>query len=229
MEDKLKILVVDDEITICNILKLNLEIAGYEADIALSAEDVLRMDVSVYSLILLDVMMGNMNGFELGKILRKDPRTKNIPIIFCTAKDNETDVIEGFNAGADDYIRKPFSMKELILRTKSVLNRTYEKKESNKLIFKSLQLDMVRKQCILDNEEILLTKKEFDLLAFLLSDTEKIFSREEILDAVWEDNVCVIDRTIDVNINRLRKKIGIYGDNIITKLGFGYGFTEEIN
>ena len=168
-----------------------------------------------------------MSGFELASHIRQNQGTKNIPIIICTAKDREEDLVEGFNRGIDDYIRKPFSMRELVLRVKSVLRRTEATPGNSDMVScGELVLDIERKQCHIAGEEVALTKKEFEILRLLLSNRGKIFSREEILDIVWEDDVLVIDRTIDVNINRLRKKIGIYGNDIITKQGFGYGFKE---
>ena len=172
-------------------------------------------------------MIGEMSGFELASHIPQNEGTKNIPIIICTAKDREEDLIDGFNRGIDDYIRKPFSMRELVLRVKSVLRRTETTLgNDNTISYGDLVLNIERKQCHISGEEVALTKKEFEILRLLLSNRGKIFSREEILDSVWEDDVLVIDRTIDVNINRLRKKIGNYGNDIITKQGFGYGFKE---
>ena len=227
MQETKKILVVDDEDTICEVIKLNLELEGFTVDTANSAEEVLTKELTDYRLFILDVMMGEMSGFELASHIRQNQGTKNIPIIICTAKDREEDLVEGFNRGIDDYIRKPFSMRELVLRVKSVLRRTETTPgNDNTISYGDLVLNIERKQCHISGEEVALTKKEFEILRLLLSNHGKIFSREEILDIVWEDDVLVIDRTIDVNINRLRKKIGIYGNDIITKQGFGYGFKE---
>ena len=229
MEDSQRILVVDDERTLCDVLKLNLELEGYKVDVTYSAEEAQRMPLSSYSLILLDVMMEEMTGIELTTIIRADERTRNVPIILCTAKDAENDIIDGFMCGADDYIKKPFSMKELVLRVKSVLRRSSQPKESNeqKIKYKTLELDLGKRECRIDGTDVSFTKKEFDILKMLLNTPDKIFSREEILDEVWDDDVYVVDRTIDVNINRLRKKMGVYGNNIITKQGYGYGFKKE--
>ena len=227
MQETKKILVVDDEDTICEVIKLNLELEGFTVDTANSAEEVLSKELIDYRLFILDVMMGEMSGFELASHIRQNPGAKNIPIIICTAKDREEDLVEGFNRGIDDYIRKPFSMRELVLRVKSVLRRTETTLgNDNTISYGDLVLNIERKQCHISGEEVALTKKEFEILRLLLSNRGKIFSREEILDSVWEDDVLVIDRTIDVNINRLRKKIGNYGNDIITKQGFGYGFKE---
>ena len=227
MQETKKILVVDDEDTICEVIKLNLELEGFTVDTANSAEEVLTKELTDYRLFILGVMMGEMSGFELASHIRQNQGTKNIPIIICTAKDREEDLIDGFNRGIDDYIRKPFSMRELVLRVKSVLRRTEATPgNDNTISYGDLVLNIERKQCHISGEEVALTKKEFEILRLLLSNRGKIFSREEILDSVWEDDVLVIDRTIDVNINRLRKKIGNYGNDIITKQGFGYGFKE---
>ena len=228
METKQRILVVDDEEVLCEVLKINLELSGYVVDYALSAEEALRKDLSSYSLLILDVMMGEMSGFELASKIKNDCTLRKTPIILCTAKDQEGDVVEGFSRGVDDYIRKPFSMKELVLRVKSVLRRYSENDESvsNMISYKNLIINNDLKTCEINGEQIQLTKKEFDLIFLFLKNPDKIFSREEILDKVWEDDVLVIDRTIDVNINRLRKKLGEYGNNIITKTGHGYGFKK---
>lgn len=229
MEDTQRILVVDDERTLCDVLKLNLELEGYKVDVTYSAEEAQRMPLSSYSLILLDVMMEEMTGIELTTIIRADERTRNVPIILCTAKDAENDIIDGFMCGADDYIKKPFSMKELVLRVKSVLRRSSKSKKMDEqtIKYKTLELDIEKRECRIDGTDVSFTKKEFDILKMLLSTPDKIFSREEILDEVWDDDVYVVDRTIDVNINRLRKKMGVYGNNIITKQGYGYGFKKE--
>ncbi len=225
MEKPKRILVVDDEETICDVLKINLEIAGYEVEVAYSAEEALKMPLEKYSLLLLDVMMGDMNGFELATKIKKNPITSHTPIIICSAKTNESDLVEGFTRGVDDYIKKPFSMKELVLRVKSVLRRT-EIEVQDILSYNTLVLNIGTKICTVDGVDVALTKKEYEMLQLFLENRDRIYSRDEILDKVWESDVLVIDRTIDVNINRLRKKIGNYGSNIITKLGYGYGFKE---
>lgn len=222
-----RILVVDDEEDLCEILKFNLEIEGYEVDTAFCAEDALKKDLTQYQLLMLDVMMGEISGFKMANILRKDEQTAKIPIVFLTAKDTENDMLTGFNLGADDYISKPFSIREVMARVKAVLRRTEgkaDKKETELLTFETLALDIKRIKAIVNNEEIPLTKKEFEILKLLLENKGNVFSREEILSRIWKDEVYVLDRTIDVNITRLRKKIGPYGKNIVTRLGFGYCF-----
>ena len=224
MEAK-RILVVDDEESLCEILKFNLEIEGYEVTTAQSAEEALELDLSRFDLILLDVMMGAISGFRLARMLKQEPKTAQIPIIFCTARDSEDDTVAGLNLGADDYISKPFSMREVMARVKSVLRRTSApESEEKRLEFEGLVLDLKRKSCTLEQEEVILTKKEFEILELLLSHPGRIFSREEILRHAWTDEVVVLDRTVDVNITRLRKKITPHGHYIITRLGYGYGF-----
>ncbi len=224
---KYKILVVDDEDSLCEILQFNLEAEGYEADTANSAEQALTMNPEHYSLILLDVMMGEMSGFSMARQLKANPKTAQIPIIFCTAKDTEDDTIAGFNLGADDYVTKPFSVREVLARVRSVLRRTYGTPENIEAAsYEGLQMDLNSKRCTLDGEELKLTKKEFEILFLLLSHKGTIFSREEILSRVWSDEVIVLDRTIDVNITRLRRKISPYSEHIVTRQGYGYGFEE---
>lgn len=222
-----RILVVDDEEDLCEILRFNLEMEGYEVDTAFSAEEALKKDLAAYHLLLLDVMMGEISGFKMASMLRKEEKTAAIPIIFLTAKDTENDMLTGFNLGADDYISKPFSIRQVAARVKAVLRRTAgkDKKEaSERLEYETLALDTKRIKATVDGEEIPLTKKEFEILKLLLENKGNVFSREEILSRIWKDEVYVLDRTIDVNITRLRKKIGPYGKNIVTRLGFGYCF-----
>lgn len=228
MEQK-KILIVDDEETLCEVLKINLQNEGFAVDIANSAEQALTYEIRGYSLILLDIMMGEISGIQMAKILKSSPATSSIPIIFCTARDTEDDMIRGLDLGADDYIMKPYTVRNVIARVKSVLRRTdrhqenTDNKSEENLQIEGLQLDMNLKQCFVDGKQVKLTKTEFELLEFLMSHRGKIYSREEIVHRVW-DNTIVIERTIDVNITRLRSKIGPYGNYIITRLGFGYGF-----
>lgn len=225
-----RILVVDDEEDLCEILKFNLENEGYWVDTANSAEEALKMDLCSYHLLLLDVMMGEISGFKMANLLKKNKKTAEIPIIFLTAKDTENDMVTGFNIGADDYISKPFSLREVCARVKAVLRRTSADKNNDQpeqIVYKDLILDITRKKASIDGEEIALTKKEFEILLLLLQNRGKVFSREDILSRIWSDEVYVLDRTIDVNITRLRKKIGNYGKCIVTRLGYGYCFESE--
>ena len=225
-----RILVVDDEEDLCEILKFNLESDDYEVDTANSAEEALKLDINKYQLLLLDVMMGEMSGFRMANILRKDPKTAAIPIIFITAKDTENDLMTGFNIGADDYISKPFSIREVSARVKAVLRRTQSAEEDSNggmIRFNGFTVDVTKKKVTLDGLEIILTKKEFEVLVLLVSSPGKVFSREDILTKIWTDEVYVLDRTIDVNITRLRKKLGDFGKNIITRQGYGYCFEQS--
>ncbi len=224
-----RILVVDDEEDLCEILKFNLENEGYWVDTANSAEEALNMDLTQYHLLLLDVMMGDISGFRMANILKKDKDTAHIPIIFVTAKDTENDTITGFNLGADDYISKPYSLREVIVRVKAVLRRTSSLpiKNDEILEYKGLSLNVLQKKVCIDGTEVALTKKEFEILMLFLQNKGRVFSREDILSKVWNDEVYVLDRTIDVNITRLRKKIGEYGKRIVTRLGYGYCFECE--
>lgn len=223
-----RILVVDDEEDLCEILKFNLEMEGYIVDTANSAEEALKLDLTSYNLLLLDVMMGEISGFKMASMLKKNKDTTGIPIIFITAKDTENDTVTGFNLGADDYISKPFSLREVIVRVKAVLRRTSTvQKEPEQLQYRGLVIDIPKKKVTIDDTEVPLTKKEFEILLLLLQNQGRVFSREDILTKVWHDEVYVLDRTIDVNITRLRKKIGNYGKYIVTRLGYGYCFECE--
>jgi DNA-binding response OmpR family regulator len=223
-----RILVVDDEEDLCEILQFNLETEGYHVDVAYSAEEALKLDLAKYQLLLLDVMMGEMSGFKMAKILRDNPKTATIPVIFLTAKDTENDRLTGFNIGADDYISKPFSIREVQARVKAVLRRyariAEEVQEDVLLTYEGLTMNLGNKKVTVNGSEVQFTKKEFEMLRLFLEHKNRVFTRDEILSRVWTDDVVVLDRTIDVNITRLRKKIGIYGKNIVTRLGYGYIF-----
>ncbi|MDD5183802.1 MAG: response regulator transcription factor [Paludibacter sp.] len=225
-----RILVVDDEEDLCEILQFNLETEGYTVDVAYSAEEALKKDLTVYNLLLLDVMMGEISGFKMARILRENAKNTNVPIIFLTAKDSETDRLTGFNIGADDYISKPFSIREVLARVKAVLRRIengkIEAQPVQQLSYETLQMTLDNKKVLLDGVEVPFTKKEFEILKLFLENKNRVFSRDEMLTRVWSDEVIVLDRTIDVNITRLRKKIGTYGKNIVTRLGYGYCFEE---
>ncbi|WP_440425789.1 response regulator [Prevotella sp.] len=227
MEIKSNILVVDDEQDLCEILKFNLETEGYNVDMANSAEEALDMGIEKYDLLLLDVMMGGMSGFALAKRLKENPVSAHIPIIFLTAKDTENDTVTGFNLGADDYISKPFSLREVMVRVRAVLRRTKEKDDmphSNIINYQGLELNLDKKTVSIDGEDIPFTKTEFEILHLLLDEKGKVFSRQELIDRIWPKDVLVLDRTVDVNITRLRKKIGRFSKCIVTRLGFGYYF-----
>lgn len=227
----MKILVVDDEFDICEILKYNLETEGFEVDTAYSAEEALELPLQDYSLILLDVMMGEMSGFQMVRRLKNNSTTAQIPIILITALDGEDNLVKGLNIGADDYIAKPLSMKEVKARVKAVLRRANSQSHQGevsdcKICYGEITLDLNAKTASLDGKELALTKLEFELLSFFLHNPDKVFSREELLTQCWPQDVYVLDRTVDVNITRLRKKIGRYGKQIKTRIGYGYCFEK---
>ena len=223
-----RILVVDDEQDLCEILKFNLEIEGYQVETANSAEEALGKDIASYNLLLLDVMMGGMSGFQLAKQLKNSEVTAHIPIIFLTARDTENDTVTGFNLGADDYISKPFSIREVMVRVRAVLRRTASRLEGAEepavISYQGLLLNLNKKSVSVDGEDVPFTKTEFELLRLLLEERGRVFSRQELIDRVWPKDVLVLDRTVDVNITRMRKKIGRFAKCIVTRLGFGYYF-----
>ena len=236
----MKILVVDDEQDICEILQYNLETEGYEVMTAYSAEEALQLPLHEFSLILLDVMMGEMSGFQMARRLKDSPATAKIPIIFITALDGEDNLVRGLNIGADDYIAKPLSMKEVKARVRAVLRRTLNQGDRSRdsldtsdhgpvpLIhgYEGITLDLNAKTVTLDGEELICTKLEFELLSFFLQHPGRVYSREDLLKYCWPQDVLVLDRTVDVNITRLRKKIGRYGKQIKTRVGYGYYFEK---
>lgn len=227
MDNNYRILVVDDEQDLCEILKFNLETDGYTVETANSAEEALQMDIKSFDLLLLDVMMGGMSGFAMAKKLKADPETKDIPVVFLTARDTENDTVTGFNLGADDYISKPFSIREVLVRIRAVLRRTAERngeQQSNVLRYQGLELNLDKKTVSIDGEDVPFTKTEFEILHLLLDEKGRVFSRQELIDRIWPKDVLVLDRTVDVNITRLRKKIGKFSKCIVTRLGFGYYF-----
>ena len=232
----MKILVVDDELDICEILQYNLETEGYEVVTANSAEEALELPLQKFSLILLDVMMGEMSGFQMARKMKAVPSLAQIPIIFITALDGEDNLVKGLNIGADDYIAKPLSMKEVKARVRAVLRRSAQSQAQsrtqsqqtaaadNRICYEGITLDLKAKTVTLDGEGLVCTKLEFELLSFLLQHPGTVFSREDLLKYCWPQDVLVLDRTVDVNITRLRKKIGHYGKHIKTRVGYGYCF-----
>jgi two-component system alkaline phosphatase synthesis response regulator PhoP len=222
-EKKPLILIVDDEEDLCEILQFNLENSGYECEIAHSAEESLKKPLCDFDLFILDIMMGDMSGFKLAEKIRKDFKI-DTPIIFLTAKDTENDILTGFNLGADDYIAKPFSVNELMARVKAVLKRTATASTKSRKLqkFDEIELDDTRKIIIVSDKKIDLTKKEFEILKLFLENPGTIFPREEILQRIWGGDVIVTDRTVDVNIARVRNKLGKHGSIIKNKTGFGY-------
>jgi DNA-binding response OmpR family regulator len=221
-----QILVIDDERDLCEILQFNLTAVGYVVDTAFSGEEAIRKDIARYDLLLLDVMMPGMSGFELAEQLKNNEATAAIPIIFLTALGDECDILQGFDLGADDYISKPFSIKEVRARVKAVLGRTSsdEGDRSNILRYEGLRMDRTKMTVTVDGEPASLTKTEFELLKLLLEHRGRVYSRQEVLEKVWPKDVVVTDRTVDVNITRMRKKIGPYSSCIATRHGYGYLF-----
>lgn len=227
MENKKKILVVDDEDTLCEALRYNLESEGYLVDTANSAEEALGLKLSDYNLILLDIMMGEISGIQLARIIKSSPITSPIPIIFCTAKDTEDDMITGLDLGADDYICKPYSMKSLLARVRAVLRRMdvmNNNQLEDKVEYEGLMIIPSQKQCFVDGKEVKLPRKEYEILLKLLSHPGRVYSRETLLSEIWPDEVIVVDRVVDVHIAHIRQKIGPYGKNIVSRSGYGYGF-----
>lgn len=227
MKQNYRILVVDDEQDLLEILKFNLETEGYTVDTATSAEEAMTMDIASYDLLLLDVMMGGMSGFAMARRLKENAATGTVPIIFLTARDTENDTITGFNLGADDYISKPFSIREVLVRIRAVLRRTQTEEYGEvpqTLCYQGIIVNLDKKTVSIDGEEVPFTKTEFELLRLLLEEKGRVFSRQELIERVWPKDVLVLDRTVDVNITRLRKKIGRFAKCIVTRLGFGYYF-----
>ncbi|GHU79157.1 DNA-binding response regulator [Bacteroidia bacterium] len=231
-----KILVVDDGKNICEILEFNLTNEGYEVECAYSAEEALKKLKPEHSLILLDIMMGGMSGYKMAEKLRKEENP--VPIIFLTAKDTENDMLTGFSVGGDDYISKPFSVKEVIARVKAVLKRseTMQKKQQepiekpkaeNKLVFNELTIDFDTKELIIGEEIVPLTRTEFEVMTLLASNPARVFERDDIIDHIWKDAPYITERTIDVHIGRLRKKLGDKASMIISRPGYGYRFNDS--
>ena len=234
MEKKHRILVVDDEPDLCEILQFNLEMEGYMVDVANSATDVMSLPLAHYDLFLLDVMMGEVSGFQLAEKLKMIEETSHTPVIFTTALDDEDNIIRGFNIGADDYITKPISIRELKARVKAVLRRGNRKEEvepeKGKTMIGSsegLSINLQTKCVMMDGVVVDATKLEFDLLRVFLENKGVVFTREDLLARAWPKDAYVTDRTVDVNITRLRKKIGKYGANIKTRIGWGYYYNES--
>ncbi|MDE7466781.1 MAG: response regulator transcription factor [Muribaculaceae bacterium] len=230
-----KILVIDDEDALCDILQYNLTKEGYEVDTALSAEEALDMDLDQYQLFIVDIMMGELSGYDFAKRVRNVTATEKTPIIFCSALNEEDDKVMGLNIGADDYVTKPFSINEVVARVRAVLRRSAaaapaatepEGDYESDVTFKNLRIDRNEKICYYNGEELPLTRTEFEILQFFLTHRNRIYSRQEIISNVWGEDVVVSDRTIDTNLTRLRKKIGEYAQNLVTRPGFGYGFKE---
>jgi len=218
-----KILIVDDDRNICEILEFNLKNEGFDVDIALSAEEALKKLSGEFTIILLDVMMSGMSGYGMAETLRA--KGNQIPIIFLTAKDTENDMLTGFSVGGDDYIAKPFSIKEVVARIKAVIKRfQHLPKKNRKLIFNNIVIDLDTKDLTIDEKKITLTKTEFEILVLLAENSERMFTREQVIERVWKDTPMIVERTVDVHVTRLRKKLGEHASLIINRPGYGYRF-----
>lgn len=230
MNHKRQILIVDDEATLCDTLAFCLEQEGFDVETAYSAEQALTMPLADFDLVLLDIMMGEISGLQMARIMKSSPTTASVPIIFCTARDDEEDVVKGLDLGGDDYITKPYSLKTMLARIRSVLRRAPARDdggdEDDTVAYRGLSLSLSARVCTVDGREVKMPRKEFEILLTLLTHPGRIFSREELLNAVWPDEVVVGDRVVDVNITRIRRKIAPYDANIITRTGYGYGFVE---
>lgn len=227
-KDPYIILAVDDEEDICEIIKFNLEAEGYRVETSLSAEEALKKPLKKYHLFILDIMMKGMSGFRLADEIRNKKKL-DTPIIFLTAKNTENDKLTGFSLGADDYITKPFSVRELVARIKVILRRpgSTQSMDLSNIKMAGLELDQVKKRLRLDGEKISLTPHEYEIMLLLLKNPGKVFTREEILGHAWKEHSFVLERTVDVHMTRLRKKLGKYGKYIISRSGHGYCFEIE--
>lgn len=225
-----RILVVDDEIDIREILQFNLENAGFNVDTASSAEEALEMLTPDHALILLDVMMHGMSGFQMAQVLRNE-RNDQTPIIFLTAKDTQEDLLTGFSSGADDYIPKPFSIQVVIARVTAVLRRTsvnneVQTRKSTTVKVGKVEIDQEKKSVLVDGVSVQFSKKEFEILNLLASNLGKIFSREDLINELWKDAPYVLDRTVDVHIARIRSKLGVCKGYLTNRSGYGYTFNS---
>lgn len=218
---KRRILVIDDEEALREGLKVYLELEGYDVCACHDAESAMLLDLSDFDLILLDIMMDGMNGIDFAKIIRSRQETADVPIIFLTAKDSEDDMITGLDIGADDYIAKPYSLRNVKARIEAVLRRTGIKGSCN-----GVKCDRDTLVCTVDNKEVRLPRKEFEILSLMLENKGRIFSREELLDRIWPEKTIVTDRSVDVHVTRLRSKISPYGRNIVSRSGYGYGWQD---
>lgn len=221
-----RILVVDDEQDLCEVLRYNFVKEGYDVDVAHSAEEALTLQLDTYDLLMLDVMMEGMSGFDMARQIKQNDTLRDLPIIFLTAKSAEEDTLHGFNLGADDYITKPYRLPVVMARVKAVLNRTAtdttDSEATHSICFEGIRLNLDKKTVTVDGNKVDFTKTEFEMLQLLLEHRGRVFSRQELIDRVWPSDVMVLDRTVDVNITRIRKKIAPYSHIIATRQGYGY-------
>jgi len=225
MAETKKILAVDDEEDLLEILSFNLVGEGYIVDTVTSAEEALQKSLASYDLFILDVMMGHMSGFRLAEKMRKEMKIIT-PIIFLTARDTENDKITGFSLGADDYLAKPFSVRELMARVKAILRRSAKNNEGNPVTIGSFKVDTDNKLISSEDKPLVLTRKEYEILSLFLQNPGKILPRTDILAKIWGDDVIVTERTVDVTIARIRRKLGEKGNMIKNKSGYGYYFSD---
>ena len=223
-----RILVVDDEPDLLELVRLNLSQAGFQVDTAASGSEAMKsLQAARPDLMVLDLMLPDLSGTDLCRKLRSDPKYAELPIIMLTARADEVDRVVGFELGADDYVTKPFSPRELVLRVRAVLRRrNTSAKESSLLVHGALQLDAARHRCFIGNAEVDLTAKEFELLSQLMRRPGRVMTRDGLLDSVWGADITVTTRTIDTHVKRLREKLGETGDLIETVRGIGYRFAE---
>lgn len=217
-QPKARILIVDDEESLRSGLQTYLELEGYRVDTAAGAEEAMTLDLSAYDLALLDIMMGEISGIKLAETIKSDPSTADLPIIFLTAKDSVDDMVGGLNIGADDYITKPYSIRNLLARIEAVLRRKKPASPSG------ISCDRGSMTCNIDGRRVTLPRKEFELLALFTENPGRIFSREELLSRIWPDQSVATDRSIDVHVTRIRGKIAPYSKHIVTRSGYGYGW-----
>lgn len=213
-----KILVVDDEEALREALGTYLRLEGYEVDVASGAEEAMGMAIGAYNLILLDIMMDGTSGTEMASELKRRPETSSIPIIFLTALQDEEDMVAGLNLGADDYIVKPYSVRNVLARVEAVLRRSKPRKREN------VECDRDTLICTVDGASLKLPRKEFEILALLLENPGRIFTREELMRRIWPEGIVVTDRSVDVHVTRIRSKLGNYGSCLVSRSGYGYGW-----
>ncbi|MEE0520798.1 MAG: response regulator transcription factor [Bacteroidaceae bacterium] len=221
-----RILVVDDEQDLCEVLRYNFTKEGYEVEVAHSAEEALKLPIDRYDLLILDVMMEGMSGFDMARHIRESRMMPDVPIIFLTAKAAEEDTLHGFGLGADDYITKPYRLPVVMARVRAVLNRTTanggEDTSPHAVCYEGIKLNLDKKTVEVDGCKVDFTKTEYEILLLLLEHRGQVFSRQQLIDRIWPSDVMVLDRTVDVNITRIRKKIAPYSHIIATRQGYGY-------
>ncbi len=229
-----QILIVDPDLMICDLIKYNLENEGYAVMSVHNANDALDIDLTLFNLIVTEVVLvDGPSGIRFVRMIKDNPDTAVVPVIFCTSRDSEDDIIAGFNAGADDYILKPFSLREMIARIKAVMrrrrlmnNRTAAGPDNHTITFNTLVLDLASQSATIDDENIQLTRTEFQILALLLKKRNTLMTRTEIFEAIRPGKDGGSERSVDVNISRVRKKLGRYSGNLVNKSGHGYGFMD---